>query len=285
MMVNGKILCALSIGTSFKADTCYFYEFDYANTNAANPYGMFTQIHAPAPGNVYGTCGTQGVDSTDGTLMLDLPDGTVLYVGHCPANENGQQLWVYQPDGSPLAAGQPFINSVRWNADGSLHLTGARFTGISEGAAFGDDAQMATDYPIVQLTDTNQNVSYARTYNWSTSRIMTGTNLVTTEATLPAILYVNGQGKYSLQVSANGNASPAVTFYAPAWVNFNYNGSYQIGTFYFPYTTLAQATNAVAVGGTIAIDASIQPSVSVGTMTISKPMTLISVNGPSTIGL
>jgi hypothetical protein len=70
---------------------------------------------------------------------------------------------------------------------------------------------------------------------------------------------------------------------SPVWVDFNYSGI-QNGTYQDPFKTLAQGTNAVASGGTIAINATVQPSRSSETMTISKPMTIISVNGPSTIG-
>jgi hypothetical protein len=70
---------------------------------------------------------------------------------------------------------------------------------------------------------------------------------------------------------------------APVWVNFNYSGS-QNGTYQNPYETLSQGASAVASGGTVAINATVQASHSAQTLTISKAMTIISVNGPSTIG-
>ena len=70
---------------------------------------------------------------------------------------------------------------------------------------------------------------------------------------------------------------------APVWVDFNYSGS-QNGSYQEPYEKLASGVSAVANGGTIAINAAIQSSTSSETMTISKPMTIISVAGPSTIG-
>ena len=87
-----------------------------------------------------------------------------------------------------------------------------------------------------------------------------------------------------MRVIANGIASDPVTFHSPVWVDFNYGGPFYFGTYSFPYSTLAQGTNGVTSGGTIAINASVQPSASHETMTISKPMTIISVFGPSTIG-
>ncbi len=130
--------------------------------------------------------------------MLDLPDGTVLY------SHFGDQLYDYAPTGSPLASGQPAISSIQPNGDGSFHLTGTQLNGISEGAAYGDDCQMASNYPIVRLTAANGDVYYARTYNWSSTGVMTGTTPVTTEFRLPAGLPL---GTYSLVAVANGISS------------------------------------------------------------------------------
>ena len=70
---------------------------------------------------------------------------------------------------------------------------------------------------------------------------------------------------------------------APVWVNFSYSG-FQNGTFPNPFATLVQGTNAVGNGGTIAINGLAQPSHSPSAITIAKPMTITSANGPSTIG-
>jgi hypothetical protein len=70
----------------------------------------------------------------------------------------------------------------------------------------------------------------------------------------------------------------------PVWVDFNYSGIFQFGTYQNPYEKLASGVSAVASGGTIAINASSQPSTTSETLTISTPMTIISVAGPSTIG-
>ena len=65
------------------------------------------------------------------------------------------------------------------------------------------------------------------------------------------------------------------------WVDFNYSGSPQSGTFANPYSTLAQGTNAVASGGNIWIRSA---GSSAETMTISKPMTIKAYNGAATVG-
>ena len=266
MMNNGKILCNFAPNTDHSE--VWFYEFDPATTNF---------VAAPCPTNA--TPGTPFLpfgQKSDATSMLDLPDGTVLY------NDEGY-LYIYTPDGSPLAAGKPTIESVSWNADGSLLISGTLFNGISQGASYGDDAQQDSNYPLVRYTDGSSNVSYWRTYNWSSTGVQTGSQIVTTQCTIPTSI-LNNQQSYSIQVVANGNASDPFAFVGPVWVDFNYTGSTQNGNFATPYKTLAQGTNAVASGGTIALIANVQPSQTSATMTIAKPMKIISVYGPSTIG-
>jgi len=194
MMVNGRILCAVSptpTTNSFPSPTS-FYEYDPVSN-------AFTQANAPAGGTTVN-------HPSYWTAMLDLPDGTVLY------SEFGSLLYVYHPDGSPLAAGKPTITTITPNVDGSYLLTGTLLNGISEGAAYGDDWQMNSNYPIVRLTDAAGNVYYARTFNWSSTSVMTGTTPETTEFRLPTGLVA---GTYSLVVVANGNSSAPVSFYTP----------------------------------------------------------------------
>ena len=267
MMNNGKILCQFACNT-YHAEV-WFYEYDPSIANF---------VAAPCPTNASpGTGFVTSAGMSDRTSMLDLPDGTVLY-------NDGGYLYIYQPDNTPpLASGKPVIKSVSFNADGSLHLSGTLFNGISQGASYGDDFQMDSNYPLVRFTDGSGLVSYGRTYNWSSTSVQTGGKIVTTECAAPANIY-NGPGAYSLQVVANGNASDPVNFFGPVWVDFNYTGSIQNGNLATPYKTLAQGTSAVASGGTVAINGGVQPSLSPETMAISKPMNIISVSGPSTIG-
>ena len=273
-MPNGKILCAVAAPPSasggnanFPSPTSFF-EFDYA----AGTNGAFTQTGSPTGGL------TDNVESQQCTMLV-LPSGNVLYAhveqGNIGYSGFGSQLYVYQPDTGPLAAGKPTITSITQNSDGSYHLVGRGLNGISEGAAFGDDAQMNGNYPLVRLTDALGHVYYGRTYNWSSTGVRTGTKLVSTEFTVPV---ANG-GTYSLVVVANGNPSDPVTFYGPVWVDFTYMGP-QNGTYQMPFETLATAVSVVAKGGTI----SIKPGLSHETMTISKPMNIVAFGGAATIG-
>lgn len=191
MMVNGKILCAVSpLPTSadhFPSPTS-FYEFDYT-ANA------FTNVGAPS--------GATQDNPSYYTTMLDLPDGTVLM------SHFSSQLHTYTPDGSPLAAGKPTISAITQNVNSTFHLTGTGLNGICEGAAYGDDNQMDSNYPLVRLMDGAGNIHYARTFNWSSTGVMTGGAVVSTDFVLPSGL---AAGTYSLVVAANGNASDPVSF-------------------------------------------------------------------------
>ena len=102
-----------------------------------------------------------------------------------PLLEVQRQLYVYTPDGTPLAAGKPTITGITQNADASFHLTGTLLNGISEGAAYGDDGQMATNYPIVRLTNSGGTVYTARAFGRSSTSIMTGSAAMSTEFYLP----------------------------------------------------------------------------------------------------
>jgi subtilase family serine protease len=72
-----------------------------------------------------------------------------------------------------------------------------------------------------------------------------------------------------------------IAFDSVVWVDFNYTGGLKLGTYDYPFSTLAQGTNAVPVGGNIAIKTA---GSSLETMTISKPMTIGAFGGPATVG-
>lgn len=205
MMMNGKILVVTGVANTFNGPL-NFFEYDYISN-------VFTLVNGP-PGP-----GTNAAPYY--TKLLGLPDGTVLF------NFGNPQLYSYKPDGVPVASGKPVISSIIGNSDGSYHLTGLGLNGISEGTAYGDDAQMAGNFPLVRLTNSPGGlVYYARTYNWNNTGVQTSNTVVTTEFALPATLPA---GTYSLVVVANGIASAPVLFTtpltAPGIVNFNFSGA------------------------------------------------------------
>jgi hypothetical protein len=132
--------------------------------------------------------------------MLDLPDGSVLF------SQDGSQLYTFRPAGKQVEASDPRIYGASRNRDGSYHVTGTGFNGISAGANYGDESQNSTNYPIARLTDFKGDVYFARTFNWSSTGVATGNLKVSTEMALPEGL---PHGIYLLTISANGISSDA----------------------------------------------------------------------------
>jgi hypothetical protein len=277
MMNNGKILCCFAPkGGSTKA-TQYqpptsFFEYDYT----VGTTGSFTEVGAP-----FGTAGgpnnmLQAPDACYVFEMLDLPDGTVLM------SDFSGTLYNYTPDAntnSTVTSLKPTISSVTRAPNGSYLLTGKLLNGFSEGAAYGDDAQMSTNYPIVFLK-TGSTVYYARTHNWSSTGVRQTSQTVTTEFDPPLNL---PSGTYSLYVSANGLYSSAYSFTYSSpiiWVDFN-NSSSGNGTFGNPYNTLAAGLGAVASGGVIEIEGG---GNSTETPNINQIVSIYAWNGATTIG-
>lgn len=145
------------------------------------------------------------------TRMLVLPTGQLLF------SDSSSQLWVYTPDGGPSPALRPVINNVTYNGSGLFTLTGQQLTGQSAGAAYGDDDQMETNYPIVKMTSFTGNVYYARTTNWSSTGVDGGTSPETVNFTLNSALT---PGNYTVVVTGAGISSfPVVVNITQAEVN------------------------------------------------------------------
>lgn len=136
--------------------------------------------------------------------MLVLPNGHLLL-----ASGESAEVWEYTPSGTPLASWAPTIVGTPFkNGSGTYTLTGTQLTGISEGATYGDDAEMSTNYPIVKLVSSTGKVTYARTTNW-TPGVATGSLQTTVNFAVPASLPI---GNYQLSVIANGIPSLSKTF-------------------------------------------------------------------------
>ena len=137
---------------------------------------------------------------TPGCLMM-LPNGQVLVGGS----------EVYTPTGTYSASWAPIIKSVPAAVvRGSTYkIIGAQFNGLSQAAAFGDEYQTATNYPLVRITNNSTgHVFYAKTHDHSTMAVATGSKLVSTNFDVPATMET---GASSLVVVANGIPSQPVS--------------------------------------------------------------------------
>ena len=132
--------------------------------------------------------------------MLVTPNGHVLI-----SSTSSATAWDYTPGGSPNDAWRPTIAGVVQNTPTTYTLSGTQLTGISEGASYGDDAEMSTNYPIVRVTNvTTGAVGYARTTGWTPS-VASGAAVTTVNFTLPSGFAPGGN--YTIAVIASGIAS------------------------------------------------------------------------------
>lgn len=138
--------------------------------------------------------------------MLVLPTGEILWT------DLSGNAWVYSSTGTPNPAWAPRISSstpVTVLARGTTHrLSGFNLNGFSQGAAYGDDAQAATNYPLVRITNrATGHVFYARTHDHSTMAVAySGT--ASTQYDVPVAMET---GLADLAVVANGIASAPIT--------------------------------------------------------------------------
>jgi hypothetical protein len=187
LLPNGKVLLTASPGPpcNYPGPTTFLL-YD-PSTNTAPP--------VTGPSNAGGS-------AFSGRLLL-LPDGSVLY------SANTNDIEVYSPDAGGDASWAPVITDAASTMviGRTYTVSGTQFNGLSQACSYGDDAQMATNYPIARLTN-GSTTAYLRTASHSTMGVATGTQLVTTEVTVigPNVT----AGDWQLQIVANGIASNAV---------------------------------------------------------------------------
>jgi hypothetical protein len=185
MLPNGNIL--------FAADTPLFHgpTHVYEFTPGSGGGGSYADVTPSISG-----LSTSGASFTD--RMLVLPNGQVLYT------TGGNKLAVWTAVGSLSSSFAPAVSSIT-GACTTLTLTGTQLNGISEGASYGDDAEMSSNYPIVRYRPiTATTGSYARTANWSLTGVATGSASETVNFT------VASRGIYLLTASANGLVSSTI---------------------------------------------------------------------------
>jgi hypothetical protein len=141
--------------------------------------------------------------SYQGTLLL-LPTGEVLLMAYDQGSTDVVQI--YSNGGSPQDAWRPVITSAPTvvGPGDTYGISGQQFNGFSQGAAYGDDYQMATNYPLVRITNTGSgHVSYARTHGHSSMGIETvgSTDIRSTNFDAPSGLEL---GASTLVVVTNG---------------------------------------------------------------------------------
>jgi hypothetical protein len=183
LLITGNVLIVTS---PFFNVPSTFFEFDGSNFNAV-----------PAPPNAVNDASFYG-------RMVELPSGQILFT------DGSSDVEIYTPAGSYNSAWEPIITNVTGTiTHGNTYpIFGARFNGLSQGAMYGDDAQMASNYPLVRIRNNGTgHVFYCKTHGHSTMAVATGNRIVSTNFDVPSGIET---GASTLAVVANGIPSPAV---------------------------------------------------------------------------
>jgi hypothetical protein len=186
LLPNGNILFAAS--ANFGGKPTHFFEYTTTNTIQQVSDPLFNSTKS---GAYYYN-------------FLVLPNGQILMTDFSKKAE------VYTFAGSPVADVAPVVTKVpaKVVAGKTYVVIGKQLNGRSQGAYYGDDVQMATNYPIVQITNTaSSHVFYARTANHSTMTVTPNARGYT-HFTVPTGIET---GPSSLVVIANGVASQATS--------------------------------------------------------------------------
>ncbi len=213
LLPNGNVLVQASPtinGDPFNPPS-HFYEFDGTN--------LFAVADSPnaASFNAY-----QG-------RMLLLPTGEVLLTAY--DQNTTQDVMLYSNGGAPQDAWRPVITVApdQVTAGTTYSISGTLFTGFSEGASYGDDAQASTNYPLVRIENiATGHVFYARTHDHSRMGVVAvgDPTVVTTQFDVPAGMEA---GKSNLVVVVNGipslpvviNRIPTTTTVDPATEDYH----------------------------------------------------------------
>jgi uncharacterized repeat protein (TIGR01451 family) len=204
LLPNGNVLVQASPPIPGSANypfntPSHFFEFDGTN---------LTQVTDSA--------GAASLISYQGRMLL-LPTGEVLFTafdqGTCPACTDVVQVY---SNGQPFQnAWRPVITSGPANVllGNTYTISGKQFNGLSQGATYGDDAHMSTNYPLVRLTNLGTgHVCYAKTHDHSTMGLATGNAIVSTMLDGPGCLE---PGPSNLVVVANGIPSGPIVVNGP----------------------------------------------------------------------
>jgi hypothetical protein len=189
ILPDGNILIYTSPGVFNGTGT--FYELSY-------PGNTFTEVASTASGTKLQSWQARQLLLPTGQILWDSADGAT------------KDLELYESKGTVNPAWAPTVTSVpkTLTRGNSYVISGTQFNGLDAGTAYGDDAQMATSYPLVQLTNqATKHVFYARTHDHSTMGIATGSTTVSTTFDVPTTAEA---GVTALVVIANGIPSARV---------------------------------------------------------------------------
>lgn len=130
--------------------------------------------------------------------MLVLPTGQIFWT------DGSSDVEIYTAKGAANPAWAPTITSYPSSVTPgqSYSISGTQFNGLSQGAYYGDDAQMATNYPLVAIRNRKTgHIFFCRTHDHSTMGVATGSTIVSTTFDVPASMET---GASDIAVVADG---------------------------------------------------------------------------------
>jgi len=168
LLPNGQFLFTADTG-GFTKPT-HVFDYDYVKNT-------ITDITATAPSGLSSQLSSNPafVDS-----MLMLPNGQALI------STAGNTMYLYTGDAGVNTIASPTISGVTANGGNSYTLTGTTLTGSSQGASYGDDKEMDTNYPIVSVATQVGTTYYDRTTNWNKTGVGSVNGATSTNFSLPA---------------------------------------------------------------------------------------------------
>jgi hypothetical protein len=182
LLPDGNILVYTSPGVFEGTGT--FYEFTSGNTFVEEP----------------NTSSGSALESWQARLLV-LPTGQVMYI---PADGRHIDIELYTGTGTVNNAWRPTLTAgPRTVTRGdSYTVSGRQLNGLSAGATYGDDAQMASNFPLVVIrNNATKHFFFARTTNFSTMGIATGNAVVSATFTVST---ATETGPSTFYVVANG---------------------------------------------------------------------------------
>jgi hypothetical protein len=218
LLPNGNILVQTSPVPGFNAPSC-FWEFNSSvltpqNTGPAAPTATVNQPQCNS-----GTANTTNIAAFQGRMLL-LPTGQVLWDAGEGVNCTSIYTTTTAGNPNPVMRPPPHIlsisNAALTQGTNNFTITGSMFRGVSQGASYGDDAQSATNFPLVMITNnTSGKRCFGRTHDWA---LYTSLQFDVPPATTPAAgwaLVENacdtaGGGASTLVVIVNGLQSNGI---------------------------------------------------------------------------
>ena len=136
--------------------------------------------------------------------LLVLPTGQIMFTDFTTDVEILTTTGTFKSTWRPTISSAPRVVS---RGVANYSISGTQFNGLTQAAAYGDDFQDATNYPLVRIANSGTgHVFYCKTHNHSSMGVATGTARVSTMFDVPAGIET---GASKLYVVANGIPSAA----------------------------------------------------------------------------